>query len=144
MGADHRYDFFCPVVKGEIENLLFIASTPGLSLPPTIPLQPYTKSRPKTTQNGRSGVIDTTEFLLHSNSHPKIDYTAREEELGAAETLQKHYVGVFDPETGKLELVESRKMIVRGVVRSHQAGEDDEIMVRSGGDICILVSNIYF
>jgi len=53
-------------------------------------------------------------------------------------------VGVFDPETGKLEIVEGRKMIVRGVVRAHQAGEDDEALVGLVGHDCIPEANSLF
>jgi DNA-directed RNA polymerase I subunit RPA49 len=40
------------------------------------------------------------------------------------DTLQKHYVGVYDPKTGKLEVIEARKMEVRAAVRAHQATEE--------------------
>ena len=76
---------------------------------------------------GHSGAIATTEFLLHSGQHPKLDYTAREEEIGGADTLLKHYLGVYDPKSGKLEVMEARKMVVRGVVRAHQAAAEDTI-----------------
>ena len=66
------------------------------------------------------------ELLLQTSAHPKIDYTAREEEAPGALALRKHYVGVYDPETGKLELLAARKMVVRGVVRSHQNTAADE------------------
>ncbi|KAH8588386.1 RNA polymerase I associated factor, A49-like protein [Bisporella sp. PMI_857] len=103
----------------------------GLSLPSSTTLQPYTKSRQKTSQSGGSGAIDTTEFLLHSSEYTKLDYIAREEELGVSSTLRKHYVGVYDPEAGKLEVVEARKMVVRGAVRKQQPTkqeEEDEVM----------------
>jgi DNA-directed RNA polymerase I subunit RPA49 len=102
-----------------------------LALPTNIPLQPYTKARRNAP--GQSGPIGTTELLLHSSAHPKLDYTAREEESGGAETLLKHYVGVYDPKTGKLDLMAARKMVVRGVVREHQATQDDNIPLVSYG-----------
>ncbi|KAG9245310.1 RNA polymerase I associated factor, A49-like protein [Calycina marina] len=105
-----------------------IASTTGIDMP-AIPLHPYTKARERDAQTVGNRAIDSTEFLLHSNVHPKIDYTAREEESGTTNALRKHYVGIFDPETGSLQVVESRKMIVRGVVRAHAAlNSDDEVM----------------
>ena len=108
--------------------LISKVSTPGVSLPTSIPLKPYTKPRRNAPQRvGRSGTIATTEFLLHSAQHPTLDYTAREEERGGVDTLLKHYVGVYDPETGKLDVMEARKMVVRGVVRAHQATAADEI-----------------
>lgn len=93
-------------------------------MPVSISLQPFTKPRKNAPQRpGRSGAIATTEVLLHSSEHPKLDYTAREEEAGGSDALTKHYVGVYDPKTGKLEVVEARKMVVRGSVREHQATE---------------------
>lgn len=41
--------------------------------------------------------------------------------------LLKHYVGVYDPETGKLEIMEARKVVLRGSVRAHQATIEDEV-----------------
>ncbi len=103
-------------------------STPGLSIPSSISLKPYAKSRQSTPHNAAlSREITTKELLLHSSDHPKLDYTAREEEAGVADTLLKHYVGVYDPKTGKLDLMEARKMVVRGSVRAHQAAEQDVI-----------------
>lgn len=93
-------------------------------MPASISLQPFTKHRKNAPQRpGRSGAIATTEVLLHSSEHPKLDYTAREEEEGGSDALLKHYVGVYDPKTGKLEVMEARKMVVRGSVRAHQATE---------------------
>lgn len=64
---------------------------------------------------------------MHSSDHPKLDYTAQEEEAGGADSLLKHYVGVYDPETGKMEIMEARKMVVRGSVRAQQAVAEDEL-----------------
>lgn len=61
---------------------------------------------------------------MHSSSHPKLDYTAREEGPGGRESHLKHYIGVFDPQNGKLSVVEAKKMAVRGVVRSLQPSEE--------------------
>lgn len=102
------------------------ASTSGLTLPSSISLEPYTLQRGKATSRSGSGnVIATKELLLHSSEHPRIDYTAREEEAGGSDKLLKHYVGVYDPETGKMEVMEARKVVVRGVVRAHEATEED-------------------
>jgi DNA-directed RNA polymerase I subunit RPA49 len=109
-----------------------IVSTPGVAISSSIALKPYTKARRNAPQNPRpSGDIATKELLLHSSDHAKLDYTAREEEAGGADALLKHYVGVYDPNTGKLEVMEARKMVVRGSVRSQQATAEDRVsMVR--------------
>lgn len=42
-----------------------------------------------------------------------------------SEPFLKHYVGVYDPETGKLEVLEARSMTVRATVRAHQPPVED-------------------
>ncbi|KAL3427093.1 a49-like RNA polymerase I associated factor [Phlyctema vagabunda] len=105
-----------------------IASTPGVDMPHSLALKPYAKSRRNApSRAGRSGPIATTELLLHSSAHPTLDYTAREEEAGGSEALLKHYVGVYNPENGQLEVMEARKMIVRGSVRAQQVPVEGEV-----------------
>ncbi|TVY62726.1 DNA-directed RNA polymerase I subunit rpa49 [Lachnellula suecica] len=104
-----------------------IASTPGLSFSTDTPLQPYTRPRRNPPAGPGLTSISKSELLLHSSAHQKLDYTAREEEAGGADTLLKHYVGVYDPETGEMEVMEARRMVVRGVVRAHQAEADNEM-----------------
>lgn len=97
-------------------------------MPTSIHFRPYTKARSNArTRIGLSWNIATKELLLHSSEHPKLDYTAREEELGGTDALLKHYVGVYDPETGNMELMEARKMVLRGSVRAQQATVEDEM-----------------
>ncbi|EKD14884.1 uncharacterized protein L3040_003899 [Drepanopeziza brunnea f. sp. 'multigermtubi'] len=109
-----------------------IASTPGLAAPAAVHLKPYTKARCNpATRSGLSGRIATEELLLHSSEHPKFDYTAIEEEAGGKDAPLKHYVGIYDPETGKMEVVEARKMVVRSSVRAEQATVEDHEISRS-------------
>jgi DNA-directed RNA polymerase I subunit RPA49 len=105
--------------------LITLASTPGLILSSSISLEPFVKPR-KNAPKGKSSDIATNELLLHSSKHPKLDYTAREEETSGTDTLLKHYVGVYDPETGMLEVLEARKVVVRGVVRARQVTTEDD------------------
>lgn len=35
--------------------------------------------------------------------------------------LVNHFVGVYDPATGKMQVVEAKKMVIRGAVRAKQA-----------------------
>ncbi|MCJ1413574.1 DNA-directed RNA polymerase I subunit rpa49 [Ptychographa xylographoides] len=98
-----------------------IVTTPGLTLPTTVPLNAYTKARsqttPRATAAGRSALTEK-ELLLHSSAHPRIEYTAREEPAGSADSLLKHYVGIYDPVTGSLQVVPARKLVVRGTLRA--------------------------
>lgn len=59
-------------------------------------------------------------LLLHSTTHRNLDYTAREEESRDSKPLLNHFIGIYDPKTGKLQVVEAKKMVVRGAVRSKQ------------------------
>lgn len=94
-----------------------------MALPTSIPFQPYTKQR--TGRSKEKGPIAAVELLLQSSGHPKIEFIGKEEEASDP-ALRKHYVGVYDPETRKLEMLEARKMVVRGIVRSRQHTQADE------------------
>lgn len=97
----------------------WIASTPGLSISSSTPFQAYSRKRQKPLAHGE-GIIAKNELLIQSSEHSTMDYTGREEEEGT-DSLLRHYVGVYDPKTGNLQLMEARKMTVRGVVRAQQA-----------------------
>lgn len=96
-------------------------------MPKGLGFKPFVKRRAKISQLPGRTNVDTTELLLHSDEHPKMDYTAREEETGESRSLLKHYVAVYDPETDKLEVVEARPMFVTGVVKSRQAAADSMV-----------------
>lgn len=102
-----------------ILNLL--ATTPGIEIPDNLAFQPYQPregSRPKSSKSKHAG---DKELLLHSTSHRSLDYTAKEEGQRGTNPLVNHYVGIYDPKTGKLEVVEAKRMVVRGMVRDKQA-----------------------
>ncbi|KAI1281335.1 RNA polymerase I associated factor, A49-like protein [Xylaria sp. FL0933] len=116
--ASVRLESTCPPV---------IATHPGLGLPSSLAFQAYTKDAPSKSKKARNknAVPSSSSLLLHSSSHSKLDYTAKEEGPGGRESHLRHYIGVFDPKTGELSVVEGRKMAVRGVVRSQQPKEED-------------------
>ncbi|MCJ1400008.1 DNA-directed RNA polymerase I subunit rpa49 [Xylographa trunciseda] len=117
-----------------------IAIAPGLDLPTDVPLQAFKKPRPNTILNpsstGRTALSES-ELLLHCSAHPKLDYTAREESSGGADDLLRHYVGVYDPATGDIQIMPARKVIVRGTLRSavvpeiREASSEDEKVPQS-------------
>ncbi|KAG6032516.1 hypothetical protein E4U41_007219 [Claviceps citrina] len=102
---------FCPPV---------VATTPGIEIPPKLAFHSYEarNSIKSKSKNGR-----TRELLLHSTSHPSLDYTAREEGPRQSATLLNHFVGVYDPKTGKLDVIEAKRMVIRGLVRAKQVAE---------------------
>ncbi|CAG8962278.1 hypothetical protein HYFRA_00005333 [Hymenoscyphus fraxineus] len=109
-----------------------VASSRGLAIPDSISLQPFTQKRKNVALDPRKTTIANTELLLQSSAHHKLDYTAREESSDGLDALLKHYVGIYDPETGKMEVMEARKMAVRGTVRAHQVAiEDLEVELKS-------------
>lgn len=104
--------------------LPIIASTPGLSLPSKVSFRTYRSSNTK----GSEEEPEPSKILLHSSSHPTIDYTAQEES-SSHETLLNHYVGIYDPARGELKLVPARGAIVRRTLRAQDASgvkEGDE------------------
>ena len=108
-----------------VQRLTFTASTPGLAFDKQLSLKPYTKPRSNAPKRaGPSGAIATEELLVESSDHPTIEYVGREEEAGGVDSLLKHYIGVYDPESGDLKVVESRKVTVRGIVRAQRAPEE--------------------
>lgn len=64
-------------------------------------------------------------FLLHATEHRTMDYTARDEAPRGSNPLLSHFVAVFDPRTGGLQVVEAKKMAIRGAVRAKQASSDE-------------------
>ncbi|EEH16590.1 hypothetical protein PABG_06677 [Paracoccidioides brasiliensis Pb03] len=96
-----------------------IASTPGINVPSSVPLTAYTKPRQKRLPKHnatRSVEILNSELLLQSSAHPKLDFVGKEGE-NELDTLWNHYVAIYDPDAGTLQLAEARKMTVRGCVR---------------------------
>lgn len=82
-------------------------------------MKPYTKAR----QDASTPSLPIPELLLHSSAHPTLDFIAREESSNRSENHLKHYTGVYDPETGQLQLVQSRKLVIRSTLRSSEHDE---------------------
>ena len=101
-----------------------IATTPGIELPSNTSFEPYSLTSSETpSKRSRKD-----ELILKSSSHPRLDYTAREEGQSSTEPHLKHYLGLYDPKTGELELIEAKKMVVRATVRDSDATEEDQAM----------------
>ncbi|ATY63333.1 RNA polymerase I associated factor [Cordyceps militaris] len=64
-------------------------------------------------------------MMLHSTSHPTIDYAVHEEDPKPdSKPLLHHFLGIYDPKTGEMELIEAKKMVMRASVRAKQAPAD--------------------
>lgn len=74
------------------------------------------KSKGKNSKNAANQPL-----LLHSSDHQSVDYTARgDAEINGSEPSQNHFLGVYDPETGKMDVVQVKMMTMRGTVRAKQ------------------------
>jgi DNA-directed RNA polymerase I subunit RPA49 len=99
---------------------------PGLTLPRTTSFTSFWRPCANNHRNTSSGLA-SSELLLNSSMHPKVDYTGREET--ADESLLKHYVGVYDPAIGELQVMEARKLVIRRTLRDEattETGPDEE------------------
>lgn len=111
-----------------INRLQSIVTTPGLKPPRKLPLHPYIKSRrdiSSSSTRGRNPGIVSSEILLQSSEHPKLDFVGREADDDADAQL-KHYIAVVDPVKKTWQFVEARKVTLRGVVRRLKVREDKE------------------
>lgn len=98
-----------------------VATASGISVAKNTKYNTYSRPSTKKSKHGAN------DLLLHSSSHRTVDYTAREDKpaVGAGQPLLKHYIGVYDPASGQLQMVEAKKMVIRGSVRAQQAPEED-------------------
>ncbi|OTA81605.1 hypothetical protein M434DRAFT_401346 [Hypoxylon sp. CO27-5] len=102
-----------------------IATAPGLCVSNSVNFQVYTTPRPAGSKRNKRANSHTPNLLLHSSSHSKLDYTAKEDGSGGRESHLTHYIMVFDPQTGQIEAMEAKKMTIRGLVRAQKAPEED-------------------
>lgn len=65
-------------------------------------------------------------MLLQSSEHQKMDFVGREGTGEDADSQLKHYVAVVDPERKTWQIIEARRVTVRGAVRSRKPEEDEE------------------
>ncbi|KAF2404383.1 RNA polymerase I associated factor, A49-like protein [Trichodelitschia bisporula] len=91
-----------------------IVSTPGFTASTDLALNTYRRIHEVRGSTRRS------ELLLHSSKHPRLDYLAKEELGGGTDAFLKHYVGVFNPKMGEVEVIEVPKLVLRSELRPHQ------------------------
>ncbi|PHH62696.1 hypothetical protein CDD81_6765 [Ophiocordyceps australis] len=99
-----------------------IVSCPGLEVPQNLVFHTHVhQGEPQSTPRWESSKdVGSREMELRSTGHPSIDYIAQEEEAGENRRLN-HFLGIYDPKTGQVEIIEAKKMIVRGEVRARRA-----------------------
>ncbi|ERS96418.1 hypothetical protein HMPREF1624_07328 [Sporothrix schenckii ATCC 58251] len=100
-----------------------IATTPGLCVPDELQFDSFTKKSSKSSKRQRT-TGPSAEMLLHTSSHRSVDFTAKEDNVVGADSSLQHYIGIYDPTTGQLEVVNAKKMEIRGNVRARDATDD--------------------
>jgi len=127
--SSKKVAFDAPPNKTKVSSLLqaknsppVIATAPGISMPSKLSFSSYAPPDLPTKKKSKQTPAQK-ELLLHSIDHPKLDYTAKEETARGSKPLLNHFVGVYDPKTGKMQVVEAKKMVVRGAVRAKQQAE---------------------
>lgn len=128
----------CPPVVGmlNVANFLifffpagflttFVAKHPGINVPTNLSFQSYAPKDLVKSKGKSSKSQGQKELLLHSITHPNLDYTAKEDVPRGSKPFLNHYVGVYDPKTGKMQVIEAKRMEVRGIVRSKKAAESE-------------------
>ncbi|CAK7227086.1 DNA-directed RNA polymerase I subunit rpa49 [Sporothrix curviconia] len=100
-----------------------VATTPGLCVPDAIEFDSFSRTKSKSSKRART-TGPTTEILLHSSSHRTVDFTAKEDKALSTDSTLQHYIGIYDPATGELEVVNAKKMEIRGNVRARDATKD--------------------
>lgn len=95
-------------------------TAPGIQIPSNIAYHSY-ESRTDAQSKSKKKAAVERDLILHSNSHQSMDYTATAETSGPSKPLVNHFIAIHDPKTGKTQVVEAKKMVVRGVARAKQA-----------------------
>ncbi|KAJ5518871.1 hypothetical protein N7453_001293 [Penicillium expansum] len=117
------------VVEDKSELAPVIANTPGLQSSKSLRWNPYIKSRAnvsKSAASTRNPGIVSSEMLLQSSDHAKLDFVGREGTGDDTDSQVKHYVAVIDPERKTWKVVEVRRATLRGAVRSRKPEEDSD------------------
>lgn len=66
----------------------------------------------KTAESGKS-----YEILLHSDAHPKLNHVASEEPSETGRDPVNHYIGIHDPRTGELQLMQATALKLTTALR---------------------------
>ncbi|CAK7263639.1 DNA-directed RNA polymerase I subunit rpa49 [Sporothrix epigloea] len=101
-----------------------VATTPGLCIPSEINFSSFSRSKSSKSSKRLRNTDSSAELMLHSSGHRTVDFTAKEDKALSTDSSLQHYVGIYDPATGELQVVNAKKMEIRGNVRSRHASTD--------------------
>lgn len=102
-----------------------IATTPGIQIPENTNLTAY--SRPRAPTSKRSKSENEVDYIVHGSTE-RIDYEGRE--LEGDRDLEKHYIGIYDPDTGEVEIHPAPRVEIRREIKALRA-KDAELVKRN-------------
>ncbi|KAF8468838.1 RNA polymerase I associated factor, A49-like protein [Kalaharituber pfeilii] len=102
-----------------------VATTPGVTMPSNTSLIAY--SRPRATKKNKSNTGAAVEYIVHGATE-RIDYEGRELQEDAE--VEKYFVGIYDPETGEVEVHAAPRVHVRREIKALRE-RDAELAKRS-------------
>jgi DNA-directed RNA polymerase I subunit RPA49 len=117
--------------------------TPGIQIPNNLSFNSYAPQEAAQSKSKSKKHAGGSELLLHSTSHRSLDYTAREEGARTSKPLLNHYIGVYDPRTGKMQVVEAKKMVVRPQVRAKETEAEADLPQKVSSFECFRVALDY-
>ena len=100
--------------------LLFAVEPAGCQIPDDIKFKVYARERKPGEISKGATPIERREYLLFSNDHPVYEFTARED---PATKWTRLYVGYENTKTGRKDVVQTRKLIVRAIPKGQRAVE---------------------
>lgn len=97
-----------------------LVSAPGI-VTPDVSFKTFVKPRSSRTAPQDLPTRSTHNLLLHSQDHPRLDFTATEIALDDSLT---HYVAIYDPTTRQLQLIPTSHLSLRSTLRSEKAADE--------------------
>jgi DNA-directed RNA polymerase I subunit RPA49 len=120
------------VAKVADDQLPLVLAVPSSIRVPDLSFKAYNKTTPKIP-------LSKQELLLHTSEHPRLDYIASESFPNDCESLLDHYVGIYDPATGQLELHKARRMKLSCTLRPDQEQLDRMTKQKEYQTVCLIV-----
>jgi DNA-directed RNA polymerase I subunit RPA49 len=62
-------------------------------------------------------VTPQSEMLLHSSAHPRLDFVANKDFANSSDALMDHYIGIYDPKSSSLRLIQANRLALRATLR---------------------------
>jgi DNA-directed RNA polymerase I subunit RPA49 len=116
-GSKHEQISF-RLAKAGKDDLPPVIAVPAAIKIPQLSMKAYSKKISEVP-------ISQQQLLLHTSEHPRLDFIGDENFGNDSAALLDHYVGVYDPETGKVELHKARRLKIATTLRPTQEQIDE-------------------